>query len=107
MRATLYQVVVIGIYTGYHVAAQRTVSLIVMLSFLQKVHQHGFLTTREIDFRREHHLEIALVVFKLAEHCAPEIDIIVALDIGHYSAARLLGGERIGRLEITTADIIP
>ena len=95
--APLNHIVIVGIHTGYHVLAQR-------FSF-EEVHQHRLLSTRQIALRRQHHLEIALIVLKFAEHRPPEVDIIVTLDIGHNPMARLFRSERIGRFEITRVEI--
>ena len=96
--AALNKIVVIGIDAGYHIATKGLA--------LQKIHQHRLLAAREVDLRRQHDLEVTLVVLELGEYRAPEVDIVVALDIGHNPTARLLGGERIGRLEILAVDII-
>ena len=82
MTATLYQVVVIGIHTGDHITSERFP--------FEEVHQHRFLTTRQISLGGQHHLEIAFVVLKLAEDRPPEIDIIIALDVGNDPTASLL-----------------
>ena len=97
MTATLYQVVVIGIHTGDHITSERFP--------FEEVHQHRLLASRQISLGGQHHLEIAFVVLKLAEHRPPELDIIVTLDIGHNPMARLFRNERIGRFEITRVEI--
>ena len=80
--AALNKIIVIGINTSYHIAAKRLA--------LEEVHQHRLLTTSKIDLRRQHHLEIALIVLELAENSSPEVDIVITLDIGHYPMSRSL-----------------
>ena len=97
-RHPMHQVVVVGIHTGNHIPAQR-------LAF-EEVHQHRLLPTCEFALRRQHHLEVALVVLKLREHRAPEIDIIIALDIGYNPMPCLLRCQRVRRFEVPAIQII-
>ena len=90
---TLQKVVVIGINTGYHIAAH---------AVAHKREKSGFLAFRETGSRRKHHFEIARLVFELTEYHTPEEDIVVAFDIGYdassltFSAQGISGGEIVG-----------
>ena len=76
MGAALNKIVVIGIDTGYHIATKRLA--------LEKIHQYRLLAASKIHLRWQHHLEVTLVVLELAQNRSPEVDIVIALDIGHY-----------------------
>ena len=94
---SLYHIVIVGIDTGYHIPSKGFA--------FEEVHQHGFLAACQVAFRREHHLEITLVILELAKNRAPEVDIIVTLNIGHYPMSCFLGRQRISRLKIARVKI--
>ena len=58
VSATLNKIIVVGIDASYHIATKRLA--------LEEVHQYRLLTTRQINLRWQHHLEIAFIVLKLA-----------------------------------------
>ena len=108
-RHALHQIVVVGIHTGYHVHAKPALAIFfpVLLTFnLQEVHQHRLLTPRQIGFRRQHHLKIAVVVLEGGKHRAPEVDVVVGLDVGYNPTTGPLRLQGISRFEVPAVDIV-
>ena len=94
--AALQKVVVVGIDAGNHAIAE----------LRSEVHQHRLLASRQVELRGQHHFKVAMLVLELAEHRAPEIDVVVALDVGHNPASLLLRPHGVGRLEVPAVDVV-
>ena len=95
---TLHEIVIVGIYTRYHVAAGLAE---------QAVDGRAFASAEQgaaaVVLRREHNLEIDAVCLIRTEHCAPEENVVVALNVCHDAAAGVTrtkgvgGGQIVGR----------
>ena len=84
---TLYQIVIVGIYTGNHVLADLT---------FQQSHQDRLLSALQCFVRREHHLEVACLILKLPKHRSPEEHIIITLDESYYLSPGILRTQPVG-----------
>ena len=94
---TLQEIVIVGIDTCYHITSH---------TVAHEREESGLLALGEIGTRRKHHLEVACLVFELAEYHTPEEDVVVALDIGHDAASLTLSAQRIGSGEIVGSDMV-
>ena len=103
-RSSLQQIIVVGIHTGNHILTQS--EFVAILLTFKEVHQHRLLPSRQVHLRREHDLEVSLVVLELRQHSPPEIDIIVTLDVGNNPAPCLFRGQCVGCLKIARIDIV-
>ena len=94
---SLQEVVVISINACYHVASH---------AVAHKGQECGLLALGEIGARGEHHLEIACLVFELAEYHAPEEDVVIAFNIGYDAASVVLSPQCIRCGDIVGADMV-
>ena len=94
---SLQKVVVIGIDAGYHVATH---------TVTHEGKKSGLLALGETGTGREHHFEVACIVFELAEYHAPEEYVVVAFDVGYDTAALTFSAQRVGGGEIVGGDMM-
>ena len=93
----LHEEVVVGVHAGYHVLAHLVA---------HEVHEHLFLALGQTHLRGQHHLEVVLVVLKLAQHRAPEEHVVVTLHIGHDALARGLAVHAVDRAEVIGVEVV-
>lgn len=94
----LYEIVVVGIDAGYHVAAHPTV---------EQTHQGRLLAALKVwHARGQHHFEVAGVVLKTRQHRPPEKHVVVALYVSHDAPAGFLRGHTVGCLEVSRRKIV-
>ena len=97
LRDALQQVVVVGIDAGYHPLAQ---------ALAQVVGQRNLLALAQRGARGQHHLEAQVGRFEGAQQPAPEEDVVVTLDVGHYAALRTASRQAVGRRHILRVEVL-
>ena len=97
LRRALHEEVVAGIHAGYHVFAHLVA---------HEVHEHLFLSLRQVDLRRQHHLEIMPVVIELTQHLPPKKHVVVTLYISHDTFSRGLASHAVDRAEIVGVEVV-
>ena len=91
-RRTLYEIVVVCVYAGYHIASNPS---------LDEAHQHRLLATVQmVGTRWQQYLEKHALVLEVAEHRPPEEYVVVALDVGDNAPPGLLRGKAVGGLYV-------
>ena len=96
-RGTLQEIVVVGIYTGYHTFAD---------IFRNQIHQHRAFSLRQCVARRKHYFKITVLVLETAKCRAPKEYIVVRLHIRHYPLSRIAPIQVVGRIKVSRRQIV-
>ena len=86
-RASLHEVIIIGIHTRNHVRAEL-------------IRQRNLLSFAKRGLRREHHLEVILFRLQRSEQGAPKSHIVKTLYVCHNALSRMLPRQAVCRLDI-------